>query len=209
MSQYANIKSGDKFNGWVLGGNAVRRNAQWQASFICTCGSTFTRTFGNFKRNMKHGCISCSREYVRIRKVTHGEAGTPLYKRYMLMIQRCRPNFKGKKYYYDKGVRVCESWSDTNPEGFTNFKRDVGEGFSEELTLDRKDGKKNYSKSNTRWVTQKEQTRNISNNVYIRYKGHLTLLVVLAEILDVKPNTLMYRKKRGWSDEEIVKGRRS
>lgn len=57
-------------------------------------------------------------------------------------------------YYGGKGITVSEDW-----QTYENFLRDMGE-CPAELTLDRLDSNKNYSKDNCRWATHTEQMRN-------------------------------------------------
>tara|TARA_R110000868_G_scaffold271022_3_gene530489 strand:+ start:6163 stop:6579 length:417 start_codon:yes stop_codon:yes gene_type:complete len=66
------------------------------------------------------------------------------------MKSRCKATKSPKTYknYFLKGIKVCEEWLD-----FDVFKNDVLKGFKRELSLDRIDNNKGYSKDNCRWVT--------------------------------------------------------
>lgn len=94
------------------------------------------------------------------RHKTHGMTKTPEYVAWNRMKYRCyNPKYAHKQYYI--GVKVCESWLNS----FENFFNDMGKRPSENHSLDRIDGTKNYTKTNCRWATKKEQTSNRSNNV--------------------------------------------
>jgi len=60
-----------------------------------------------------------------------------------------------KKYYLNKGIKVCEEWRD-----FKNFEKWAkANGFDPTLVIDRIDGDGNYEPANCRWVTYE-----VSNN---------------------------------------------
>lgn len=73
------------------------------------------------------------------------------------MRNRCNnPNATQYKWYGGKGIKVCKEWDD-----YTVFLLDMGER-PEGKTLDRLDNSKNYTKTNCRWATPKEQAENNS-----------------------------------------------
>ena len=74
---------------------------------------------------------------------------------YYSMLDRCKPTYRDRKYYYDKGIAVCERWK----ESFDNFLKDMklcGKG----LSLDRKNNKEGYHKDNCRWASANVQSWN-------------------------------------------------
>ena len=123
----------------------------------------------------------------------HGYFGTPTYKSWSEMIYRC--NTKGKKYWHDRGIKVCDEWSE-----FTNFLNDMGDRPIN-MSIDRIDNDKGYFKENCRWTTQKEQCRNKSNNLLLKGKT----LSEWSEILGVKRSTLAQRYYvYNWSVDRVL-----
>jgi len=80
------------------------------------------------------------------------------------MRQRCQnPNDAWWHYYGGKGITICDEW-----QIFENFEKwALTNGYADNLTIDRKDTSKGYSPNNCRWITNKEQQRNKSNNIVV------------------------------------------
>lgn len=78
-----------------------------------------------------------------------------LYNCWVNMKQRCYNKNHPEYFRYGaRGIEVDSSWLD-----FNKFKEDMG--FPEDnLSLDRKDSNKNYSKDNCRWATNNIQSFN-------------------------------------------------
>lgn len=82
---------------------------------------------------------------------------------------RCKD--KDNRNYGGKGIMYTTSW-----ESFSSFWEDMGDSYKDNLTLDRIDNLGNYSKSNCRWATYKEQMRNFSGNTHISHNGETKIL---------------------------------
>lgn len=83
-----------------------------------------------------------------------------LYKIWQGMRQRCN-NPKDKDYprYGGRGINVCDEW-DKSPEAFAKWA--IENGYSDILSIDRKDVNGNYCPENCRWATATQQARNKS-----------------------------------------------
>lgn len=111
----------------------------------------------------------------------HGMYGTPTYKSWANMKDRC-----GKKGY-EENITYCKEW-----ENFRNFFKDMGirpEGTS----LDRIDPHGNYCKENCRWADYETQENNRTNNRKYLYKGEWLTLPRIARKYNVKYSNLSRR----------------
>lgn len=126
-----------------------------------------------------------------------------LYRIWLNMKQRCNnPNNKDYIHYGSRGIKVCKEWENS----FVSF-RDwaLNNGYTEELTLDRKNNERGYSPDNCHWATRREQVNNRSNNLMFTYKGITHTLAEWSEIYGINSSTLYDRVMRlGYSFEEAI-----
>lgn len=115
--------------------------------------------------------------------------------------KRCNnPNSARFKDYGGRGIKMCDEWLN-DFDSFADWSKN--NGYSDELTIDRKDVDGNYEPQNCRWITIKEQCRNKRNTVLVEYNGVTKPLIVWCEELGLIYDTMHYRiKKRGWSVEK-------
>ena len=87
----------------------------------------------------------------------HGMRYERIYRTWINMKQRCfNPTQKNYKYYGKKGISVCKEWV----ESFKIFYEwAMKSGYSENLTIDRIDSKKDYSPGNCQWLTINDNSR--------------------------------------------------
>lgn len=156
---------------------------------ICpSCGKEFEALLYNLigKNATTKGC-GCL-------KVKHGMFNTRQYSIWGNMKDRCiNPNFSGYKNYGGRGIKVCERWFI-----FENFWKDMKDGYTDKMTIDRIDNNGNYEPSNCRWATNLEQQSNRRDN--IKYRG---ITAKMASLLFGGNDTLVQKRiKRGWSKEK-------
>lgn len=126
----------------------------------------------------------------------HGYKRTRLYNTWLNIKQRClNKNNPRYKYYGGKGINICREWRDD----FATFESwALSNGYDETLTIDRRDVNGDYEPSNCRWITNKKQQNNKSNNRCITYKGETKTLKEWAEYLGFNYKTLQKRINKGW-----------
>lgn len=108
-----------------------------------------------------------------------------------VMIHRCyNENYKGYKYYGEKGTKVCQEWLG-DYELF--FEWSIKNGYKEGLSIDRIDFEKEYSPENCRWATIEVQANNTSQNVWVEYNGEKYTLTQLSKIFNCGLNSIQSR----------------
>lgn len=101
---------------------------------------------------------------------THGLSYTPEYRVWAEMLQRCNnPNNPRYNDYGGRGIKVCKEWN-----RFINFYNDMGPRPSNRHSLDRIDNDGDYTPSNCRWATSKQQIYNRRSQKQKEFcsKGH-------------------------------------
>lgn len=144
-----------------------------------------------------------------------GVKGAPEWNSWHCMHQRCRdPKSPNRKYYYDRGIKVCERWS--GRDGYKNFISDMGRKPSPEYTLDRIDVNGDYEPDNCRWADKKQQTMNRRKSIIIeengikdtaggwgRRLGLASSTIIAHAKMGVPLGAVLYNRGRGWRGDEV------
>jgi hypothetical protein len=80
----------------------------------------------------------------------------------------------------------------------------MGERHGPKYTIDRIDGTRGYEPANCRWITQKEQTRNMRSNRVLAFGGKTQCLGAWAEEVGLTPSRISARLARGWTVERTL-----
>lgn len=178
---------------------APSRNDRTYWMCECSCGAVISVATDALRRGMTISCGCYKRELqsklCKERMATHGMKGTPEYKVWDTMRQRCS-NPKNDKYltYGGRGIHVCERWND-----FSMFISDIGRRPSSLHSLDRIDPNGNYEPGNVRWATQKEQQNNRRDNRKFTIDGETKTVAEWADAYRIRPNIVTQRINRdGW-----------
>lgn len=175
----------------------TRIRLQWLCK--CECGTTCTISGENLRRENTQSCGCIAKQ----NGLTHGKSNSIEYKTWAGMKDRCyNLNAKNYKFYGGRGIAVCESWLDS----FENFLKDMGEKPAN-FTIERINNNGNYSPSNCKWATMKEQCQNKRGVRNIELNGMIKTISGWAEYSGVGRRTIGRRLNVGIGLEEIIKAR--
>lgn len=126
-----------------------------------------------------------------------------LRSRWVKMLSRCEdPDYPQYKDYGGRGIKVCKDWHDFNKFYMWCIKN----GVKPDLFIDRINNDGDYSPSNCRFVTRKENNNNKSNNTWVfAFNENKTLSQWIDDKrCHVKKGTLQRRLRLGWDPEEAI-----
>ena len=204
VSKYSKLKVGSIYKTLPILRLYKNKTGSCGADFKCICNKIFSRNFSNIEKGSLL-CNDCGRYKRNFEKSKYIVKDRRLYRIWKCMNHRCN-NSTDSNYdrYGGRGIKVCDDWSETNQEGFNNFYRDMGFYPTVSYTLDRNNGDLGYCKDNCSWETQKTQMNNVSSNHILNWEGEDYTLQQLGELLDIKPNTILTRLRRGYPLEQAV-----
>lgn len=124
-----------------------------------------------------------------------------IYVAWKNMKSRCkRPRLEHGESHYSK-ITYCEEWERFEPF----YEWAMNNGYNKSLKLDRIDNEKGYSPDNCRFITNKENSNNRSDNKLITFNGKTQTISQWAEELGIKYSTLTSRlNKLKWSEEKAL-----
>lgn len=177
-----------------------RDNSQTRAAYWicrCDCGKEAIVQACHLRSGATKSCGCFHDESARARDhSTHGGSKTRLFRVWKGMKSRCYSKSDTKyKNYGGRGIKVCDEWQQF--ESFRDWA--LANGYRDDLTIDRIDVNGNYEPSNCRWITNKEQQNNRTNNLLLTYSGKTQTLTQWAEETGINEMALRSRiKKLKW-----------
>ena len=169
-----------------------------------------------FSKGLTEGKMYDRLNYMKEETIIKRLRGTPFYKAWHNMKQRCiNPNHKQYHNYGGRGINVCDEWQE-----FINFFVDMYELYEyhtehygtgiKNCNIDRIDNNKGYSKDNCRWVTSKinqnnrREYRRMGRAKYIERDGKKLCIKDWAKELGIHHITLRWRLKN-WGEDRAFK----
>lgn len=133
----------------------------------------------------------------------HAKVGrkTTIYQRWSAMRARC--NNQNNKHFHNyggRGIKVCDRWD----KSFLSFLEDVGD-IPHGMQLDRINNDGDYEPSNVKWSTNKENSNNRRDTLYLTLYGITRKVSVWSKITGIKKQVLSQRvNKLGWTDQSAL-----
>lgn len=159
MRGYPPLKQGEQFSRLtVIDPTSVITKHGAKVLCQCTCGTQKLIYEWRLKSGRTKSCGCLEKEVIAERFGTriHGLRGTPEYSIWCGMKQRCNgTDKKSAKYYFDRGIKVCERWMNVE-----NFVQDMGPRPSKKHSIERINNDGDYEPSNCKWATYAEQNAN-------------------------------------------------
>ena len=171
----------------------------------CECGNILTVSVENLTTNHTQSCGCLHKEQTSQANGTHRMTGTPIYRAWRNMINRCK-NTKVKcyKYYGGKGVTVFSDWLD-----FPTFQKwAIEAGYKDHLTIERLDNSIGYCPENCTWIPQSMQSRNRTTSIFLTLRGERKTIAEWGRDprSKYKRSSIQARLKAGHSPESAVFG---
>lgn len=173
----------------------------------CDCGNDVTTTTGKLRSKHIKSCGCYRAECAKALKLSHGKENIRLYRVWANIKSRCY-NSKLKSFhsYGARGITMCDEWRN-DFQAFYDWA--YANGYDEnaprgQCTIDRIDNDKGYSPNNCRWVNNKTQCNNKTNNALMTHGGKTQTLTRWAEELGFSQHLLIARRRLGWDDEKIL-----
>jgi hypothetical protein len=140
--------------------------------YKCECGAEFKAITTQVKNGHTKSCGCLQKKKAAEAQTTHGLSRHPLYMTWKKMVSRCHSEKSSDyKYYGARGITVCDEWKNNFKDFYT---WSLSNGYSEDLSIDRRDNDLGYAPSNCRWTTQSKQsqnTRTLRSNNTSGYRG--------------------------------------
>lgn len=177
----------------------------------CECGNQCVVSTSHLRASK--GRISCgclNREIASALGLVHGPmrrihglSNTSLKDCYRNMIDRCysRDNKRFSRYG-GRGIRVCDEWRSSR-RAFYDWA--VNNGWSEGLSIERKNLDGDYSPENCIWISMAEQQGNTSRNLFFEWRGKKSYLAEICREEGVSYMMVYKRIKKGMGIAEAIR----
>lgn len=159
----------------------------------CDCGNEKIVVRNSLVTGNTQSCGCFEHETKKTMHLKHGMAKTRLWKIWIGMRGRCeRESDASYQYYGGRGISICDEWHDF--EVFKNWA--ISHGYTDELTIDRKNPNGDYCPENCCWTSRKEQTRNRRITKRVVHNGEEMTIGEIADIEGITYQRSYYKYAR-------------
>jgi hypothetical protein len=195
------INIGDEFGRYTVVERVENYRNHRRFLCRCECGNTKVVRSDHLTRGSILSCGCYNKDKNIELHSTHHMTNTRLFYIWQSMKQRCYDtNCNTHKNYGARGISICDEWLN---DFICFYNWSIGNGYSDELSIDRIDVDGNYEPSNCRWATRKEQIRNRRNTKYVTHNEETKALPEWCEIYGINYDKAKGRLRLGWSFEKI------
>lgn len=157
----------------------------------CDCGKEHSVRINALRTGNTKSCGCYESELTSARNYRHGAGLHESKGVYYAMLARCNNvNHKNYKHYGGRGIKVCEEWQ-SNMKKFTDWADK--NGYKKGLQLDSINNDGDYEPSNCRFITAKENHRNMRSTVFFKGEVLADMFDRLSKSSGVKRQTLVSR----------------
>jgi len=197
--------SGQRFGRLTVINQADNKSGRVCWNCKCECGNTKIISAKTLLNGGTQSCGCLRQQMIAQKNTKHGKSirgqVTPEYLTWCEIIKRTEnPSCLGFKNYGGRGISMCQEWR----ESFETFLNDMGKKPTPLHSIERINNESNYSPLNCKWASRKEQNRNKRNNVFLTHEGKTMCIKEWSEHLGIPAPTLYTRKRKNWSDQEIL-----
>ena len=186
---------GKSFGYWTVVSSAENKSNKKSFLCRCKCGNERIVNADTLKLGTSKSCGCYHKEEIRERQTTHGQTGTRIFRIYYDIRQRCyNENNKRFSDYGGRGITMCDEWKNSF-QSFYDWS--MANGYSEKLSIDRKDVDGNYEPNNCRWITMAEQSNNKRTSINFSFFGVTKNLKEWCDCIGVSYDKMYGRYYRG------------
>lgn len=200
--------TGQRFGRLIVISRAENRNGDVCWNCVCDCGNkrVVRRTHLVSGDTLSCGCLIREKfnNYIHRFSDEEGERRNQsrLYGIWQSMRNRCyNKNSELYRLWGGRGIKICDEWKDD----YKAFKAwSLGNGYRDDLSIDRINNDGDYSPDNCRWATNTEQMNNTRANVRITVGDETHTIAEWSYITGIPRCRLYKRVKYGITDERFL-----
>lgn len=188
---------GQRFNRLLVvkrNGSSKAKKALWLC--YCDCGGSASVITHDLLSGHSQSCGCIGREKTRERSLKHGKSSEKIFFVWNEIVQRCtKENCKSFKNYGGRGIKLYDKWKDF--QTFYDYVSALPHYGEKGYSLDRINNDGNYAPNNVRWATQREQSNNTRNNIWIVHNNEKHTLAEWARIYKTDYQAMYRKYKKG------------